>query len=40
VNLPAPNLLVNDPYSFVLNDNPMSLMQVKGAMDVAPELNH
>jgi aspartate/methionine/tyrosine aminotransferase len=33
-------LLVNDnPYSFVLNDNPMSLMQVKGAMDVALELN-
>jgi hypothetical protein len=32
-------LLVNDN-SFVLNDNPMSLMQVKGAMDVALELNH
>ena len=33
-------LLVNDnPYSFVLNDNPMSLLQVKGAMDVALELN-
>jgi hypothetical protein len=31
----APNLLVNDnPYSFVLNDNPKD-MQVKGAMDVA-----
>lgn len=33
-------LLVNDnPYSFVLNDNPMSLLQVKGAKDVALELN-
>ena len=33
-------LLVNDnPYSFVLNDNPMSLLQVKGAMDVVLELN-
>ncbi|MBC5840993.1 aminotransferase class I/II-fold pyridoxal phosphate-dependent enzyme [Flavobacterium sp. F-380] len=33
-------LLVNDnPYSFVLNDNPMSLLQVKGAVDVALELN-
>jgi aspartate/methionine/tyrosine aminotransferase len=31
---------VNDnPYSFVLNDNPMSLLQVKGAKDVALELN-
>ncbi|MDR7372495.1 aminotransferase class I/II-fold pyridoxal phosphate-dependent enzyme [Flavobacterium aquidurense] len=33
-------LLVNDnPYSFVLNDNPMSLLQVDGAKDVALELN-
>ncbi|MEO8236744.1 MAG: aminotransferase class I/II-fold pyridoxal phosphate-dependent enzyme [Flavobacterium sp.] len=33
-------LLVNDnPYSFVLNENPMSLLQVKGAKDVALELN-
>ena len=33
-------LLVNDnPYSFVLNDNPMSLLQVEGALDVAIELN-
>ena len=33
-------LLVNDnPYSFVLNDNPMSLLQVEGAKDVALELN-
>lgn len=33
-------LLVNDnPYSFVLNDNPISLLQVDGAKDVALELN-
>lgn len=33
-------VLVNDnPYSFVLNDNPMSLLQVKGAKEVALELN-
>jgi len=33
-------LLVNDnPYSFVLNDNPISLLQVKGAKNVALELN-
>jgi len=33
-------LLVNDnPYSFVLNDNPMSLLQVEGAKEVALELN-
>ncbi len=33
-------LLVNDnPYSFVLNDNPMSLLQVEGASAVALELN-
>jgi LL-diaminopimelate aminotransferase len=33
-------LLVNDnPYSFVLNDKPMSLLQVEGAKEVALELN-
>ncbi|GIQ60219.1 aminotransferase [Flavobacterium collinsii] len=33
-------LLVNDnPYSFVLNDNPMSLLQIDGAKEVALELN-
>jgi LL-diaminopimelate aminotransferase len=33
-------LLVNDnPYSFVLNDNPMSLLQVEDALDVAIEMN-
>lgn len=33
-------VLVNDnPYSFVLNDNPISLLQVAGAMEVALELN-
>ena len=33
-------LLINDnPCSFVLNDNPMSLLQVEGAKDVALELN-
>jgi aspartate/methionine/tyrosine aminotransferase len=33
-------LLINDnPYSFVLNDNPMSLLQVEGANEVALELN-
>ena len=33
-------LLVNDnPYSFVLNDNPVSLLQVEGAKEVALELN-
>ncbi|WP_264566538.1 pyridoxal phosphate-dependent aminotransferase [Flavobacterium sp. N3904] len=33
-------LLVNDnPYSFVLNDKPMSLLQVEVAKDVALELN-
>jgi aspartate/methionine/tyrosine aminotransferase len=33
-------LLINDnPYSFVLNDKPMSLLQVDGAKDVAIELN-
>ena len=33
-------LVVNDnPYSFVLNPNPMSILQVDGAKDVAMELN-
>lgn len=33
-------LLVSDnPYSFVLNDNPMSLLQVAGAKDMVLELN-
>lgn len=33
-------LLINDnPYSFVLNDKPMSLLKVKGAKEVALELN-
>lgn len=33
-------LLINDnPYSFVLNDNPMSLLQVEGSKEVALELN-
>jgi len=33
-------LLVNDnPYSFILNDNPTSLLSVPGAKDVALELN-
>lgn len=33
-------LLVNDnPYSFVLNDNPMSILQAKGAKDIALELH-
>lgn len=33
-------LLVNDnPYAFILNDRPLSLLQVPGAMDVALELN-
>jgi LL-diaminopimelate aminotransferase len=33
-------LLVHDnPYSFILNDAPMSLLTVEGAMDVAIELN-
>nr|WP_294937227.1 aminotransferase class I/II-fold pyridoxal phosphate-dependent enzyme [uncultured Flavobacterium sp.] len=33
-------LLVNDnPYSFVLNDNPISIFQVDGAKEVALELN-
>ena len=33
-------LLVNDnPYAFILNDDPQSLLSVPGAMDVALELN-
>ncbi len=33
-------LIVHDnPYSFILNDNPMSLLSVKGAKDVVVELN-
>lgn len=33
-------LLIHDnPYSFILNDNPISLLSVPGAMDVAIELN-
>ena len=33
-------LIVNDnPYSFVLNDTPLSILQVKGAKEVALELN-
>ena len=33
-------VIVHDnPYSFVLNDNPLSLLQVEGAKDIAIELN-
>lgn len=33
-------LLVHDnPYSFILNDNPMSLLSIEGAKDIAIELN-
>lgn len=33
-------LLVNDnPYSFILNDNPMSILSINGAKDVTLELN-
>ncbi len=33
-------LLVHDnPYSFILNDEPMSILQIEGAADVAIELN-
>lgn len=33
-------LLVNDnPYSFILNDNPLSILEIEGAKDVALELN-
>ncbi len=35
------NILIchDNPYSFILNDNPMSLLSVPGAMDTAIELN-
>ncbi|MFT3702493.1 MAG: aminotransferase class I/II-fold pyridoxal phosphate-dependent enzyme [Agriterribacter sp.] len=35
------NLLIihDNPYSFILNDNPMSILSIKGAKDVALELN-
>ena len=33
-------LIINDnPYSFILNDKPISILQVKGAKDIALELN-
>ncbi|HBK70312.1 MAG TPA: aminotransferase [Flavobacteriaceae bacterium] len=33
-------LLINDnPYSFILNDNPLSILNIKGAKEVALELN-
>jgi aspartate/methionine/tyrosine aminotransferase len=33
-------LIINDnPYSFVLNENPISILQVEGAKDIAIELN-
>ena len=33
-------IVVNDnPYSFILNENPTSILQVEGAMDIALELN-
>lgn len=33
-------LIVNDnPYSFVLNDNPLSIFQIEGAKEIALELN-
>lgn len=33
-------MLVNDnPYSFILNDNPLSLLETEGARDIAIELN-
>lgn len=33
-------LIVNDnPYSFVLNENPLSILQIHGAKDIAIELN-
>ena len=37
----AHNILVvhDNPYSFILNETPMSILAVKGAMDVAVELN-
>lgn len=35
------NILIchDNPYSFILNDNPMSMLEVAGAMDVVIELN-
>ncbi len=35
------NILIchDNPYSFILNDNPMSMLEVEGAMDVVIELN-
>src|SRR5205085_10587602 len=35
------NVLIchDNPYSFILNDNPLSLMSIDGAKDVAIELN-
>ena len=37
----AHNILVvhDNPYSFILNDSPLSILSVEGAMDVAVELN-
>lgn len=33
-------LIVNDnPYSFILNDNPLSIFQIKGSKEIALELN-
>ena len=33
-------LIVNDnPYSFILNNNPKSILQIEGAKDIALELN-
>ncbi len=32
-------MIHDNPYSFILNDNPMSLLSVEGAKDVAIELN-
>ena len=33
-------LIINDnPYSFVLNENPLSILQIEGAKDIALELN-
>lgn len=33
-------LIVNDnPYSFILNNNPLSILQIKGAKEIALELN-
>jgi len=33
-------VIVNDnPYSFILNDNPLSILQINGAKDIAIELN-